>query len=176
MIKFLLAFMILSHSFAETMVNKKNKPLTHEEKALVEQGEMSTSRYVIGGILGVYPGFGIGHAVQERWSEKGWIFTAGELGSLAIVVMGAASCLGEALEDASKDKKGDCTNAAITIGMIGFLGFKIWEVVDIWATPPAQNKKIRSLKERQQTEKQALYLSPLFYKDFGGGLGLTFTF
>ena len=41
--------------------------------------EVSETNYYLGGVLGVLPGFGIGHAVQGRWKDKGWIFTAGEL-------------------------------------------------------------------------------------------------
>ena len=40
---------------------------------------VSKTNYYAGGALSILPGFGIGHAVQGRWREKGWIFTAGEV-------------------------------------------------------------------------------------------------
>lgn len=59
---------------------KKGIDLTDKDKEILEIGEISTVSYVVGGVLGTYPvGLGIGHAIQGRWSQKGWIFTAGEL-------------------------------------------------------------------------------------------------
>ena len=68
---------------AETLVyeaQKKGINLTEKDQEILEIGEISQTRYIIGGILGTYPiGLGVGHAVQGRWSQMGWIFTAGEL-------------------------------------------------------------------------------------------------
>ncbi|HYX31582.1 MAG TPA: hypothetical protein VE954_00620 [Oligoflexus sp.] len=41
--------------------------------------EMSGFRHFVGGALSVVPGFGLGHTVQSRWRESGWIFTAGDV-------------------------------------------------------------------------------------------------
>ena len=54
-----LAFLISSISFGAT-------PLPAE-------------RFIAGGVTGTVLGLGIGHGVQGRWNEKGWIFLLGGL-------------------------------------------------------------------------------------------------
>ena len=62
---------------------------TAKKKANVEKKtdevSMSPFRYVVGGLLSGFPGFGLGHAVQGRWlKDYGWVFTAGELATLTV--------------------------------------------------------------------------------------------
>ena len=159
---------------------RKGIQLTEKDKEVLEIGEISTGRYVAGGILGTYPiGFGIGHAIQGRWSEQGWIFTAGELGSVAMLLGGLSSCLKGDADDFFDDCSGG-ENALITVGLIGFIGFRIWEIVDVWAVPPSHNKKHRELQEYinkapEKTTKASLTLSPLSAK-LGQGAALVLNF
>ena len=168
---------------------KKNLELTEKDKSTLEIGEISTARYVTGGILGTYPiGFGVGHAIQNRWSDKGYIFTWGELGSLGAVVVGAVGCMNRVAEDAADDDDDDewsCSGldtALIVGGAIGFIGFRIWEIVDVWAAPPSHNKKYKELKKYIETTeakpviKSSLDLVPIVNPRFGQGLGLKFVF
>lgn len=158
---------------------KKDIQLTEKDKAILEIGEISTARYITGGILGTYPiGLGIGHAVQGRWSEDGKIFTFGQLASLGLVIGGALSCI----DGASHDNDWSCSsfdNTLIIVGAVSFVGLRIWEIVDVWAVPPSHNSKFNQLKkyinESKQT-KASLDLVPVFSPRMGQGLGLKYTF
>lgn len=55
--------------------------------------------------LGTVMGFGIGHAVQSRYTQRGWWFTVGEIGVWFVPGAGA---------------------------LVGFLGLKVWESWDVW--------------------------------------------
>lgn len=172
---------------AETLIyeaQKKGINLTEKDQEILEVGEISQTRYIIGGILGTYPiGLGIGHAVQGRWSQKGWIFTAGELGSIGVLLVGALGCVDDEAENGfnGKDDCSDLNKALIVTGAIGFIGFRIWEAVDVWAAPPSHNKKVRELKDyinkSPSTQvKSSLNLVPVVNPKMGQGIGLTFIF
>lgn len=119
--------------------------LNSEEREIISRGEISDTRYILGGVLGTYPfGLGIGHAVQGRYSEKGWIFTAGELASFAVVVAGLGRC--ESTIRWNNSFAG-CDGTLLFVGISGFLVFRIWEIIDVWATPPEINRKYKRLKE-----------------------------
>jgi len=89
--------------------------------------KMSPWEYGIGGVLGIYPGFGLGHVVQGRWLHRGWIFTAGESASVIVLAIGAAECV----EYGFLGSPSSCNNGLVSAGIFGFVVFKIWEVVDI---------------------------------------------
>lgn len=148
--------------------------LSEADRQILARGEMSTTRYVLGGVLGTYPlGFGIGHAIQGRYSEKGWIFTVGELSSIAVLAAGLGSCFGDALS--SND--GDCNTGGglVFLGAFGFVGFRVWEIVDLWATPLEQDRRYRELKSRLPVSE--VTFEPGFVPLAGGGaLGLRVTF
>lgn len=162
---------------------KKDIQLTKRDKEVLEIGEISTARYITGGILGTYPiGLGLGHAVQGRWSEDGQVFTWGQLGSLGLVVAGAVSCMNE-VEDG--DDNWECNSleeSLIIVGAIGYLGFRLWEIVDVWSVPPSQNSKYKKLKkyiqnsEAKPVTKSSLDLVPVINPRMGQGIGLKYTF
>ena len=172
---------------AETLIyeaDKKGIKLTEKDKEALEIGEISNARYIIGGVLGTYPiGLGLGHAVQGRWSEKGWIFTTGELASVGVVIIGAAGCLNNEADNGFNGKS-DCSdfNSFLVIsGIIGYVGFRIWEAVDVWVAPIGHNKKVRELKnyinkEPMPTVKSSLNLVPLMSPSMGQGVGLKYIF
>lgn len=183
----MLIFFLLSFSFnalaQSTLVyeaQNKNIKLTENDKEILEIGEISTGSYIVGGILGTYPlGFGLGHAVQGRWSQKGWIFTAGELGSLTMVVAGLLGCVDKTF---SSDDCSDVENVLISTGLISFVGLRLWEIVDVWAAPPSHNRKYNELKEyiNKQPEKTpakvTLDLVPVINPGLGQGLALKLNF
>lgn len=101
-----------------------------------DKQNLDQSRYIASGILGTIPGFGIGHAIQDRWQEKGWIFTAGELTSLSLMAVGGASCMGGGNHMNGGHHNCSGIRPALAMsGMIGFLGFKVWEIIDVWSYP-----------------------------------------
>lgn len=155
---------------------KKDISLTEKDRDVLEVGEISNAKYVIGGILGTYPiGLGLGHAVQGRWDQTGWIFTAGELSSIGVLLVGVLSC------DDDNSTCSDLSTALIVTGVIGYIGFRLWEIGDVWVAPFSHNRKVRELKDyinktSAPTVKSSLNLVPVINPKMGQGLGLTFTF
>lgn len=144
--------------------------LSEEDRRILQNGEISNAAYVIGGIVGTYPiGLGLGHAIQGRYSDKGWIFTVGELGSIAVAYAGIGDCFSD-----WSDRRDSCEGGLITLGLVGFLGFRIWEAIDVWAAPPEINRRYRELKSRTQS---SVTWKPLIAPTRDGGmLGLAMTF
>jgi hypothetical protein len=162
---------------------KKGINLTEKDRDTIEIGEISNASYIVGGILGTYPiGFGIGHAIQGRWYEQGQIFTWGELGSLAVAVSGAVGCINESTDGDDKWGCSDLESGLMIAGVAGYIGFRIWEIVDVWVAPLGHNSKFRSLQKYINTTKSrdeiksSLDLVPLYSPKMGQGLGLKFVF
>lgn len=116
--------------------------LTKEDYETLEVGYISTTQYVVGGILGTYPGLGIGHAVQGRWKRDGWKFTAGQLGSVLVLALGFGQCVDDAFF--AEDCDGTAS-ALISVGVAGIVGFRIWEIIDVWATRGSQNNRFKQI-------------------------------
>jgi hypothetical protein len=97
---------------------------------------VETGKYITGGVLASAVGFGIGHGIQGRYADKGWIFTATEAAGAGLTIAGLASCKEETQADGSKETK--CNNGGLAIVGLGvWIGFHVWEIVDAWtgATP-----------------------------------------
>ena len=123
--------------------------LTPEERKILANGEISDGAYIGGGAAGTLIGFGIGHAIQGRYGDKGWIFTLGEFGSIGLLGFALVEC-------AFGSPNGPCTGAAAstaTLATLGFAFFRIWEIVDVWITPPSINRDYQFLKDRVQTSR-----------------------
>jgi hypothetical protein len=144
----------------ENKKSSKAQHLTPEEQEILDRGEIGTTAYVLGGVLGTWPlGFGIGHAIQGRYLEKGWIFTVGEVGSLGLMIAGIQNCTYE--YSFYGYWSGACqNNGLLTLGVIGFVGFRIWEIVDLWAAPPEINRRYRALKERTSGTSWSPIIAP----------------
>jgi hypothetical protein len=89
---------------------------------------ISKGKYIAGGIVGTAAGFGIGHAIQGRYGSKGWIFTVTEGIGLGLFYYSFYSLF---------------TNPSMFAiqfygGLAMFLGFHIWEIIDVWAAPKRQ--------------------------------------
>ena len=121
--------------------------LTLDEQFLLERGYISQNQHVAGGIVSLFFGFGIGQAIQGRWSEKGWIFTLGEAATGTLFVYGMVDLLGNCFEGCSEQRE----RRGVTLmlgGLIGMTVFRVWEVVDAFAGPPAHNRRLRDLHMR----------------------------
>jgi len=148
--------------------------LTEEQQDLLAQGEIPKGKWIAGGIVAYVVGFGIGHAVQDRYSDRGWIFTVGEVGSLASIIYGF-SVLSHDIEG-NWDRGG----GYIVGGIIGTIGFRVWEIVDAWVAPPLHNKKVRALRHAvglgPQLSLKGFYVAPPATQASGGVAGLSLTF
>ena len=120
--------------------------LTPEEHELLTEGEISAGQHVGGGLLSVFIGFGLGQAVQGRWDDTGWIFTLGEIGSIALIVYGAEQQIDDCFDRPDCDE--DAGSGAIVAGAIGIVVFRLWEIVDAFAGPANHNRKVRNLRMR----------------------------
>ena len=129
--------------------------LSDEDLAVLDRGRISVGQYVTGGIIGTHFGFGIGHVVQQRWIDKGWIFTIGESAAIAALITGIISCENDYHNDTYYDQthqgrgggSGDsCSDELIIGGALGFVGLRIWEIIDLWVAPPAHNRHLEKLR------------------------------
>jgi hypothetical protein len=153
--------------------------LTEEEQGLLARGEISDGRYLGGALASVFFGFGVGQAVHGRYRDTGWIFTLGEGGTLTAMFIGVFQSLDACLDES------DCSNdegeALLLGGLIGFLAFRAWELVDAFGAPPRHNARVRELRMRlglpppMYTRIQP-HVAPTMSRDGGGTAGLTLRF
>ena len=119
---------------------------------------ITNQQYVLGGVLGTIPGLGIGHVIQQRWTKKGWIFTAGQLG-LSIIRVTLTPKSGDFMRSS-----GSTNTTNMIIGIL-VLSLKIWEIVDVWA-PPSYVKVVGG-KEQPLSPRPLLYThNNQLYKGF----------
>jgi hypothetical protein len=81
-------------------------------------------KYIAGGVVGSAVGFGIGHAIQGRYGERGWIFSVTEGVGALLATSSLLSCMGY--------QSNQCNSSTGSTGLAIFMGFHIWEVVDVW--------------------------------------------
>jgi hypothetical protein len=128
--------------------------LSREDWKLLERKELSKARYVVGGIVASYIGLGLGHTVQGRWLEKGWVFTLGESAGLAMTVVGLSQVLTAA--DCAPVEPGAPSRCPshnrrlggglLVAGLVTYVGFRVWDAVDAWGTPHRQRQRARLLR------------------------------
>src|SRR4051812_36567936 len=90
--------LIIAVSVFSLLAKAQDQTMTYgtlgdEDKKILENGEMGNGRYISGGAVGSIFGFGIGHAIQGRYSEKGWIFAVGEAATGLVVAAGLLKCI-----------------------------------------------------------------------------------
>jgi hypothetical protein len=150
--------------------------LTAEEQNLLAEGEISLGQHAGGVALDWFFGFGLGQAVQGRWSDTGWIFTLGEAAGLTMLVVGITRL------DFTCDSDTSCNNddagAFLVTGLIAYVGFHAWSIVDAAIGPAKHNRKVRELKRRVGIPVEAHRVIPYTKRlhDGGGTVGLTFRF
>lgn len=102
-------------------------------------------------------GFGLGHVVEGRWHEKGWIFSAGETASIAL-------WMGAYMVDMSCDNHCEVVGPMAVTGILATVGLRIWETVD--SVNGARKKHARYL-DRQAHAQLGFTVAP----PKGGGSG-----
>lgn len=129
--------------------------LSPEERALLEKGEYTEGQIVGGGLLGTFFGLGIGHAVQGRFKEKGWIFLVGEAAGAYVWIWTMANCLNDIDDDRDRCNEGLLVTSILAVGVL-----RIWEIVDVWAHPGAHNRRVRQLRNRLYQQQGPYYPQP----------------
>jgi hypothetical protein len=124
--------------------------LTVDEQYLLERGYISDGQHIGGGLASLFLGWGIGQAVQGRWSEKGYIFTLGEAASVGLIIWGIAGFADDNCFDCYEETDNHNGTYGIMIagGLVGIMVFRIWEVVDAFAGPAEHNRKLTQLRWR----------------------------
>lgn len=165
----------------ETRVPKTSLSLlTSEEVKILNIGPLENPRYITGGVLGTSIGFGLGHIVQGRWQEKGWIFTLGESASLITALGAGTLCITRNISSNVFTGEDDDYSLACWItnlALASFVGFKIWEGVDLWHGGYLQRENYKNLKiKMEQNSKKFTYnVTPMSVAN-NFGLGLTIQF
>ena len=148
--------------------------LTEEERDIVETGEIKDIQVIAGGLTGLVFGFGTGQAVEGRWHDTGWIFTFGEVVSLGTFIVGAirSICI-----DYEHDFQSECHNsntdgALVLAGLIGFAGFRIGEIVDVFTGPARYNDRLRAIRRRLGYPDHVVRVTPYLSAPRGGDGGV----
>lgn len=150
--------------------------LTTDEIKIYREGDIGTLGRVTGGVVGTVVGFGLGHLFIGKYGEQGWVYTVGELGSLVAISVGATAAIGDWV---SGNKNGG-GSTLLWVGIVGYYGFRIWEIVDVWVRPGSHNERYRAIKEKvdgaPSEKKISLFVTPTVTAQGGAGLGVGFQF
>jgi TM2 domain-containing membrane protein YozV len=116
--------------------------ITEEERDILMKGEIDGTQIALGGLGAIFFGFGVGQAIQGRWSENGWIFTFGEIGAFSILIAGAI--------DSANDRADERDNGFgfMIAGALAFSVLRVWESVDAFTGPAGHNRRVRELRMR----------------------------
>jgi hypothetical protein len=167
-------------SWASPSFQTKNDYITlsPEELKVFNIGPLSDARYITGGTLGTVIGFGMGHVVQGRWQDKGWIFSAGQSFSLVMAAGATVSCISDSLFDNFSEQDGSGSVCILAnIALAGFFGLKVWEIIDLWHGGSVQRTEFKRLKLKMglNAPEISYKLVPMFASN-NVGLGLNIRF
>ncbi len=147
--------------------------LTQEEREIFWQGEISPAQTIGGGLVALWFGFGVGHAVQGRYSDTGWMFTLGEAGALGLVFVGAVQL---ANNDLRRNNSGE---TLLIGGLLSFGILRVWEIVDTLVGPRSHNRRYRALRLKAYGQapppRYGLFVTPGGTRG-GGTAGLSIRF
>lgn len=144
--------------------------LSDEERGILARGEITAGEHVAGGAVGTLVGFGLGHAIQGRFRDKGWIFALGEAAAAGMILTYAVKCANTSGEESCDDHRG-----WFAAGMILAIGFRGWQVIDVWYGPAAHNGRVRQIRWRAGLPPVGFHLAPAA-AGAGGAAGLTVRF
>lgn len=117
--------------------------LSASAQAEYRRGTLDKGVYIGSGVLGTIVGFGTGHILQDRWENMGWVFTAGEAAGAALMI--ASWIL----------NPGGGRDIIGIVGYVTFVGFRIWDIIDIWGEP-LWNHRLEDSRPRRASQSDAL--------------------
>lgn len=109
-----------------------------EKKAFSNDMVKPNDQLIEGRAWAIVSGLGIGHARIDEWNNKGYIYTAGELGAFFLTAFGLYILDGV-------NKKSEITNRnvirnSITLTGLGvYTGFRLVEIYDIFSNYSVKN-------------------------------------
>ena len=133
--------------------------LTDDERELLATGEISDHRYTGGALASFFVGFGIGQALEGRWSDTGYIFTVGDAAATIALAYGLERTL-NCLEGCSASDDG---SRWVIGGFVALAAFRAVEVADALIAPPRHNRRVRELRSRLGYPPSGVYygLTPI---------------
>lgn len=158
--KYLVALTLIFSSFARVANADESAPTP-----LVHSKEIENNHYAAGAIAGTLIGFGLGHAIQDRYTPKGLIFTTSEAASVSLFILGAQNI----------DSPGHRSGSGILapIGLVAFVGLRVWEMIDVWTHPSTTTENFKN--QAEQSKKFSPRIVPLLSQnDFAPKPGLAF--
>ncbi len=130
--------------------------LSDDERELLARGEIPAAEHIGGGIAGGLVGFGLGQALQGRWTERGWLFTLGDTAAVVATSWGGIRIASHC--DAGEASGCDDFGVALAIGGALTLGaLRIWETLDAAIVPVVHNRRVRELRTRDGLQPRALH-------------------
>lgn len=121
-------------AFAADEAPAKDSP----SAALAESAEpfktITRRRYIASGILSVAPG--LGHAIQGRWRERGWIFTAGSAALIPGLMLWEKIVKADLLSFGDSESAGIAMIAGNMIIIMAWKAVYVWGIADTWNLPP----------------------------------------
>ena len=132
-----------SKSLSNHYLNSTNTPANsllanNEYSNEIRVKTINQGHYIGGGVASLFLGFGIGHAIQGRWKERGWIHTILQSVSvLAITGTFIFFVLSDNLDSFINDPYRGIPVGSFIIGTAAMLntGSRIWEMIDVWILP-----------------------------------------
>lgn len=97
--------------------------------------EVSEMQQIAGPPTAFLFGFGLGHAVEGRWHERGWKFTVADTAATAMFVVGSVNM----------ECEQDCTayGAAFATGLLALGVSRVWQTYDTVEGARAKNRRLR---------------------------------
>ena len=167
-------------------VSSANWAFADEEEGGAGASETTTiphGKWLAGGLVGTFVGFGVGNAIQGNYMPRGLIFTASEAIGYGLYIAGIGSCVATIVNSAttftttSASVSSGCNGGLEAAGLILALGFHVWEIIDVWTAPhedaaarPRKSKKVSFWAVPQNVVARNGSTS----ESFVGGLSLRF--
>lgn len=116
--------------------------LTPEDQEILDRGPLPNGRYLASGIVGTVAGFGIGHAIQKRYTPLGLVFTLGEVAATTALLIDTTTQL---TTTGSRETK---LGSVAVAGLVVLVGLHAWEIVDIWLGGDHMRKRYDEVQSR----------------------------
>lgn len=143
--------------------------LSEEDRDLLARGEIGEGEHIGGGLAGTVVGFGLGHAIQGRFAERGWVFAASDAVATGMLIKYAVECANTTGTETCDDH-GDW----LAGGMLIAIGFRIWQTADVWYGPSLHNDRVREVRWRAGAPPVGFHLGPA--PGGGGTAGISVRF
>jgi hypothetical protein len=98
--------------------------------------------HIGGAVVGTSVGFGLGHAIQGRFRERGWIYLAVEAAAVVLLTAVAIDCIND-FDDVDASP-GLCTDPVLGTGLIVLGTARTLETVDVWLGPVVHNARLKT--------------------------------